>query len=91
MNRRVLLGFRASTWVWLIMMSLTLTTYLIGRMGLGGISASLTVLGFALLKGQMLGDYFMGLKRLKGFWRWPVSLWLFLPGGLITIAFLLVG
>lgn len=91
MHKTTALGLRACTWVWLVMMSLTLITYLIGRMGLSGLSASLTVLGFALLKGQMLGDYFMGLKRLKGFWRWPVSIWLFLPGGLITVAYTLVG
>ncbi|MCU7803638.1 MAG: cytochrome C oxidase subunit IV family protein [Candidatus Thiodiazotropha sp. (ex Lucinoma annulata)] len=91
MKKRTVLGIRACTWVWLLMMSLTLTTYLIGQVGVGGVSASLTVLGFALIKGQMLGDYFMGLKRLSGFWRWPVSLWLFLPGGLISAAFMLVG
>ena len=91
MNRRSLLGLCACTWVWLIMMGLTFTTYLIGRLGMNGMAASLTVLAFALLKGQMVGDYFMGLKRLRGFWRWPASLWLFLPGGLIGVAFLLVG
>ncbi|MCM8856222.1 MAG: cytochrome C oxidase subunit IV family protein [Candidatus Thiodiazotropha sp.] len=91
MKKRTVLGIRACTWVWLLMMSLTLITYLIGQVGVGGVSASLTVLGFALIKGQMLGDYFMGLKRLSGFWRWPVSLWLFLPGGLISAAFMLVG
>ncbi|MCU7875926.1 MAG: cytochrome C oxidase subunit IV family protein [Candidatus Thiodiazotropha sp. (ex Lucinoma borealis)] len=91
MKKRTVLGIRACTWVWLLMMSLTLITYLIGQVGVGGLSASLTVLGFALIKGQMLGDYFMGLKRLSGFWRWPVSLWLFLPGGLISAAFMLVG
>ena len=90
MHQQTLLGLRACTWVWIVMMSLTLATYLIGRMGWGGLGVSLTVLAFALIKGQMLGDYFMGLKRLKGFWRWPVSLWLFLPGGLITLAFTLV-
>ncbi|MCU7945757.1 MAG: cytochrome C oxidase subunit IV family protein [Candidatus Thiodiazotropha sp. (ex Cardiolucina cf. quadrata)] len=91
MKKRTVLGIRACTWVWLLMMSLTLITYMIGQVGVGGVSASLTVLGFALIKGQMLGDYFMGLKRLSGFWRWPVSLWLFLPGGLISAAFMLVG
>jgi cytochrome c oxidase subunit 4 len=80
-------GLRACTWVWLIMLALTLATYLIGQAGLGGIGIALTVLGFALLKGQMVGDYFMGLKRLRGFWRWPVALWLFIPGALITTAF----
>ncbi|MCU7847938.1 MAG: cytochrome C oxidase subunit IV family protein [Candidatus Thiodiazotropha sp. (ex Lucinoma kastoroae)] len=91
MKKRTVLGIRACTWVWLLMMSLTLMTYLIGQVGVGGVSASLTVLGFALIKGQMLGDYFMGLKRLSGFWRWPVSLWLFIPGSLISAAFMLVG
>ncbi|MCU7814675.1 MAG: cytochrome C oxidase subunit IV family protein [Candidatus Thiodiazotropha sp. (ex Rostrolucina anterorostrata)] len=91
MRKRTVLGIRACTWVWLLMMSLTLMTYLIGQVGVGGVSASLTVLGFALIKGQMLGDYFMGLKRLSGFWRWPVSLWLFIPGSLISAAFMLVG
>ncbi|MFI0416017.1 MAG: cytochrome C oxidase subunit IV family protein [Candidatus Thiodiazotropha sp.] len=91
MTRRTAFGIRACTWVWLIMMGLTLTTYLIGQFNLGGLGVSLTVLAFALIKGQMVGDYFMGLKRVRGFWRWPVSLWLFLPGGLIGVAFTLVG
>lgn len=91
MTRRTAFGIRACTWVWLIMMGLTLTTYLIGQFNLGGLGVSLTVLAFALIKGQMVGDYFMGLKRIQGFWRWPVSLWLFLPGGLIGVAFTLVG
>ena len=72
------------------MLGLTVLTYLIGQLELDSLSASLLVLGFALLKGQMVGDFFMELRRLKGFWRWPVSLWLFLPGILITIAFALV-
>lgn len=91
MKKRTILGVRACTWVWLIMMGLTLVTYLVGQLGLGGITASLTVLAFALIKGQMVGDYFMGLKRISGFWRWPVAIWLFLPGGLISVAFALVG
>ncbi len=91
MSRRTAFSIRACTWVWLIMMGLTLTTYLIGQFNLGGLGVSLTVLAFALIKGQMVGDYFMGLKRARGFWRWPVSLWLFLPGGLIGVAFTLVG
>ena len=89
MKKRYIAGMRACTWVWLIMMGLTFVTYLIGVSGLGGIELSLLVLGFALFKGQMLGDFFMGLKGIKGFWRWPITLWLFIPGGLITTAFVL--
>ena len=71
------------------MIVLTLVTYLIGQAGLGGLSVSLTVLGLALVKGQLVGDFFMGLKRVRGFWRWPVTLWLLIPGGLVTAAFVL--
>jgi cytochrome c oxidase subunit 4 len=91
MQKRTVAGIRACTWVWLIMMLLTLITWGIGRSGLGGLELSLLVLGFALVKGQMVGDYFMGLKRLRGFWRWPVTLWLVIPGGLIATAFVLAG
>ena len=90
MGSRHFIGIRYCTWVWLIMMGLTIVTYVIGRLELDSLSASLLVLGFAILKGQMVGDFFMGLKGLKGFWRWPVSLWLFIPGSLITVAFVLV-
>ncbi len=71
------------------MLSLTLVTFAIGAAGLGGLTVSLSVLGLALLKGQLVGDYFMGLKAVRGPWRWVVALWLLLPGALIGIAFTL--
>ncbi len=80
---------RPCTRVYLVMIGLTLVTFAIGVLGLGGLGASLSVLAFALIKGQMVGDYFMGLKGLKGIWRWVVFLWLFVPGALITTAFVL--
>jgi hypothetical protein len=52
---------------------------------------SLLVLGFALIKGQLIGDFFMGLKGLRGPWRFVILLWLLIPGTLITIAFTLAG
>jgi cytochrome c oxidase subunit IV len=78
---------RPCTWVYLIMVALTLTTWGIGQMGLAGLQLSLLVLLFALIKGFLVGDYFMGLKGVQGLWRWPVLIWLLLPGGLITLAF----
>lgn len=80
---------RPCTLVYLAMIGLTLVTFGIGAAGLGGLEVSLTVLAFALIKGQMLGDYFMGLKGLSGPWRWVIFLWLFVPGTLITAAFIL--
>lgn len=73
------------------MLGLTLVTFGIGVAGLGGPGVSLLVVAFALIKGQMVGDYFMGLKGLRGFWRWVISLWLLILGALIAIAFTLAG
>jgi cytochrome c oxidase subunit 4 len=89
MQKRISWGLRACTWVWLFMLLLTGITYGIGQQGLSGLGISLMVLFFALLKGHLVGAYFMGLSRVRGFWRWPVTLWLLIPGGLISIAFIL--
>ncbi|MCU0836791.1 MAG: cytochrome C oxidase subunit IV family protein [Chromatiaceae bacterium] len=80
---------RPCTRVYLVMLGLTLVTFLIGVSGLGGLTLALLVLSFALIKGQMVGDYFMGLKGIEGPWRWVITLWLLLPGGLIAAAFYL--
>ena len=80
---------RPCTLVYLTMIGLTLATFSVGVAGLSGLGISLTVLAFALIKGQMLGDFFMGLKGLKGLWRWVIVLWLFIPGALIATAFVL--
>ena len=74
MQKRIILGLRACTWVWIIMMLLSLATYIIGQQGLSGLRISLLVLAFALLKGHLVGAYFMGLGQVRGFWRWPVTL-----------------
>lgn len=72
---------------YLLLMILTAITWAIGRMGMEGLLPSLLVLGFALLKGHLIGDYFMGLNRVHGIWRWVVLIWLLLLGGLLTSAF----
>ena len=78
---------RPCTWVYLVLIALTFTTYAVGELGLGGLSFSLLVLGIALVKGQLVGDFFMGLQGLSGPWRWVILIWLTLIGGLITLAF----
>jgi len=89
MQRRVILGLRACTWVWIVMMLLSLATYIIGQQGLSGLRIALLVLAFALLKGQLVSTYFMGLGQVRGLWRWPVTLWLVILGSLISTAFIL--
>ena len=81
------LFIRPCTLTFVLLIALTLVTYFIGISGASGIGISLTVLGFALLKGQLIGDHFMGLSHVAGFWRWVIFAWLFIPGGLIATAF----
>ena len=89
MQKCIIFGLRACTWVWLVMLLLTGVTYAIGVQGYSGLYVSLTVLFLALLKGHLVGAYFMGLNRVRGFWHWPVTLWLVIPGGLISAAFIM--
>jgi hypothetical protein len=83
------LGLRPCTWVYLLLILLSCSTYLIGRWDFSGLGISLLVLLLALLKGQLVGNYFMGLGSVRGWWRWPVFIWLFVPGSLIGAAFIL--
>lgn len=80
---------RPCTWVYLALMLLTLVTWAIGRLGLSGLGLSLFVLVLALIKGGLVGDWFMGLGQVRGPWRWVVMVWLLLPGALIATAFAL--
>jgi hypothetical protein len=78
---------RAALLVYLLLCGLTLFTWGVARVGYTGLDATLLVLGVALVKGQMIGDWFMSLRGLRGFWRWVIVLWLLLVGGLVTAAF----
>ena len=82
---------RPCTLVYLVLVTLTVTTYLVGVAGVSGLAVALSVLLLALVKGFLIGDYYMELGGLKGPWRWVVLVWLLLPGGLIAIAFTISG
>ncbi|CRI63900.1 conserved membrane hypothetical protein [Thiocapsa sp. KS1] len=88
-------AMRPCTRVYLLLVVLTLVTFALGHFdllsGSRALVLSLLVLGFALIKGQLIGDFFMGLKGLRGPWRFVILLWLLIPGTLITIAFTLAG
>lgn len=80
---------RPCTRVYLVLIILTFATYLVGELGLSGLTAALLVLAGALVKGHLVGDFFMGLHGLRGPWRWVIPIWLLLIGFLITTAFTL--
>lgn len=89
MHHKYMMGIRACTWVYVVLMGFSLVTYGVRHLGLSGLDVSLGVLFVALIKGQLVGAYFMGLGRVKGLWRWPIFAWLFIPGTLISTAFYL--
>lgn len=80
---------RPCTWIYLLLMLLTLFTWLVGVSGQSGFGVSMLVLGLSLLKGQLIGDDYMGLRQVTSFWRWVIVIWLLLPGSLIGLAFYL--
>jgi cytochrome c oxidase subunit IV len=88
-------AMRPCTRVYLLLVVLTVLTFAVGYFDLlsgnRALFLSLLVLGFALFKGQLIGDFFMGLKGVRGPWRFVIFLWLLIPGTLITIAFTLAG
>jgi cytochrome c oxidase subunit IV len=79
---------RPCTYIWLLLLLLTATTYSIGEAGLSGVTIMLFVLGTAAIKVQLVANYFMGLRRTRWLWRGIVLGWLLLVTALITIAFL---
>jgi caa(3)-type oxidase subunit IV len=81
--------WQSSTLVYMVLVVLTLVTWAAGRVGAPGLWLSLGVLAIALLKGGLIGDWFMGLRAVRGLWRWVIMIWLVIPGGLITTAFFL--
>ncbi len=80
---------RPCTWIYLLLMLLTLFTWLVGVTGQNGFGISMLVLGLSLLKGQLIGDFYMGLRQVTSFWRWVIVIWLLFPGSLIGLAFYL--
>ncbi|MCG6937886.1 MAG: cytochrome C oxidase subunit IV family protein [Gammaproteobacteria bacterium] len=84
---KTIYAVRPCTFVYIVLMTLTVITWLVGKAGLHGLEISLFVLSFALFKGLLIGDYYMGLRGIKGLWRWVIIIWLLLPGSLITWAF----
>lgn len=82
-------GLRPCTLVWLLLLTLTVATYAAAQLGLQGKGLILGVLALAIIKGQLVVDHFMGLRRVGSFWRPLLGSYLFVVGTLIATAFLL--
>ncbi|MCW9013072.1 MAG: cytochrome C oxidase subunit IV family protein [Gammaproteobacteria bacterium] len=62
--------------VWFILIFLTIVSYGFAHMGYTGQVLVAIVLAGAWIKGQLIIDYFMGLKHVRMLWRVIVSAWL---------------
>ena len=78
-----------STGIWLVLAGLTLLTFSIGEAGMTGRQVMLGLLFIALVKGQMVANYFMGLRQAGFWWRALVLFYFLLVGGLIALAYLM--
>ena len=74
--------------VWLLLMSLTLLSYLIAVLGLISSSGAVVVLLLiTLVKGQLISDYFMGLSEVRLSYRLIPIIWLIMVLSLILVAY----
>lgn len=82
-------GSETATRVWLLLIGLTLLTFLFGIHGRGGPVIACVVLVIALFKAQMVVDHFMGLRDEAPLWRMLLSAYLLTIGLLIALAFVI--
>jgi len=78
---------RPCTYVWLILISLTIFAFMVGKLELSGITIVIIILVSTLIKGLMVIDYFMGLHQVR--WRWRIMMyaWLLFVTGMIGFAY----
>ncbi|HEB57123.1 MAG TPA: hypothetical protein ENI98_12635 [Gammaproteobacteria bacterium] len=78
---------RPCTWVWLILMALTLMVLVVAEEGLSGSYIVSLLIISMLVKTQIIADYFMGLKRVRLRWRLIVSSYLLIVMSMIGLAY----
>lgn len=78
---------RPCTWVWLVLLALTVVAWGVGQLKLGGLTIVSAILLSTLVKGQMVVDFFMGLIRVRPFWRILMFAYLFIVIALIWLAY----
>lgn len=76
------------TVIWLILVALTVATFSIGEVGLSGKNTILLLLAIAMIKSQMVANYFMGLRKTRLLWRSIMFGYFVIVGGLIALAYL---
>ena len=78
-----------STVIWLLLVALTVATFSIGEAVMAGKNIMLILLSIAMIKSQMMANYFMALRQTKLIWRLVMLLYFVIVGGLIALAYLI--
>ncbi|OGV75435.1 MAG: hypothetical protein A3I83_01625 [Methylotenera sp. RIFCSPLOWO2_02_FULL_45_14] len=78
-----------STIIWLLLIALTIATFSIGEVDLSGKNTMLMLLVIAMIKSQMVANYFMGLHRTRLLWRGIMFGYFVIVGGSIALAYLM--
>ena len=86
-NTTTIMNIRPCTWVWGILVGLTLAILAVGQAGAEGSVIVGLLLITTLIKTQMVADHFMGLKRTRWLWRAIVSVYLAIVISMIGLAY----
>jgi cytochrome c oxidase subunit IV len=78
-----------NTIIWLVLIVLTMGTLYMDVMNLSSKNTMLMILIIAMIKSQLIANYFMGLNRTKLLWRGVMFFYFVIVGGLIALAYIL--
>jgi len=75
--------------IWISLVLLTLFSFVLGHLDILSGFLVILLLGITLIKGQLIIDYFMGLKKVRLKYRLIPTLWLVFVLGMIALAYYL--
>lgn len=75
------------TKIWILLVLLTLFAFGLGWLELLSFESFALLLFTTFIKGQLIADYFMGLKEIKGKYRFIPTIWLFVTLTLVALAY----
>ena len=80
---------RFATLIWLVLVILTIATFCIGERIAAGGAVMMSVLVISLIKGQLIANYFMGLRHVRWLWRGIILGYFVIVGGMVAVAYLI--
>ena len=83
------LRLRPCTRVWVLLLALTTVSVVLGNRAGGWAALAPLLLALAVLKGQLVVDHFMELRRVRRRWRALLYTYLVLVAALIGVAFMI--